>query len=267
MQYDISEIGTIECTLNFDQDFYEEYLSDNGIQDSSEARMNYVRTDCDYDVEMFDSDTDHHLCYEVMTLEEIESEFGEALAADVFKDCMDGRPHQYEPLAYENTEVDLNNPDQVNAMAVKVLRHGGYEKGARGFILTNGVVVYTDAEHSMCTRINGVKSTFHFIDMGNVRVLDRSIDIAQKPTPQQVRVISQMLDEYMNEPIYLDLMNKQIGYAGKKYEACDPDEVLNDISNYFSRGIKPKIGLYEKRTIIITEAQYKKLLEQKMKNP
>ena len=33
MKFDISEIGAIQCQLNFDEDYYLDYLQENGLQD------------------------------------------------------------------------------------------------------------------------------------------------------------------------------------------------------------------------------------------
>ena len=203
MKYDISEIGQINCQL-----------TDDG----------------EYEVSYYDSEYFHQMGdWDVLTLDEIEEEFGEALAKDVYAECQDGKEHSFEILAYQNDNVDLSNPNEVNAAAIRVLRHGEYYKDCRGFILTNGVVVYTDQEHNQCTRIPGVKSTFDFIKMGNIRVLDHSIDIAKAPTPAQWSVLSQVLDSYYGEVLYLDLEND-----GRQYYFCNPEEVERDIYNYFN---------------------------------
>ena len=238
MNFDLTEIGGINCTLNFDEDWYEDYLSANDIRHSEEALEQYVRDECDYDVEFLDSETFHRIGYETMTIAEIENEFGEKIAEDIFKDCMDGKEHSYETLEYMNDEVDINNPSELASAAMKYLRSGEYSKNCRGFILSNGVVVYTDAEHSMCTRIPGIKSTFHFIELGNVRVLDHSIDIAVRPNGKQVSTLEEVLNSYYGEELYLDLCNKSIGHVSIKYNRCEPRTVLNDISKYFSGQLK-----------------------------
>lgn len=235
MKFDISEIGEIHCTLNFDEDWYNDYLQENGLSNSQEVFQNYVREQCDYEIEYYDSETFHSMGeYETMTIDEIEENFGSAIARDIFNECMDGREHSFEILAYQNDTVDINNPEELNAAAVKVLRHGGYFKGCRGFILTNGVVVYTESEHNNCTRISGVKGTSHFIELGNIRVLDHSIDICKKPTPQQIKVLWEVLDSYYGDVLYLDLLNKNIGNFSQQYQSCNPERVMNDIISYFN---------------------------------
>ena len=85
-----------------------------------------------------------------------------------------------------------------------------------------------------CTRISGVKGTSHFIELGNIRVLDHSIDICKKPTPQQTKVLWEVLDSYYGDALYLDLLNKNIGNFSQQYQSCNPERVMNDIISYFN---------------------------------
>ena len=258
-RFDISEIGEIHCTLNFDEDWYNDYLQENGLRNSQEVFQNYVREQCDYEVEYYDSETFHSMgAYDTLTIDEIEEEFGAAIAKDVFNECMDGKEHSFEILAYQNDTIDVNNPSEVNAAAIKVLRHGGYFKNCRGFILTNGVVVYTDAEHNNCSRIPGVKGTFHFIEMGNIRVLDHSADICKKPTPQQTKVLWEMLDSYFGETFYLDLCDKTRGNFSKQYNSCDAEEVMRDINSYYTKS--PRVSISEDRLRRIISESIKRIL-------
>ena len=235
--YDISQIGEVVCTLEFDEDYYNDYLEENGLVDNQEVREQYIKEYCEYSVEFTDSETYHSMGgFCSLTYEDLYNEFGEKLANDVFVECMDGKEHRFEVGAYDNETVDLNNPDSINASAIKHLMHGEYYKDCRGFILTNGVVVYTEAEHNHCSQIPGVNGTFHFLKLGNIRVLNHSIDIANKPTNAQMRVLYEVLDAYYGEVLYLDLMNDKIGHTGKQYDSCNPDEVMQDINSYFKYG-------------------------------
>lgn len=236
MKFDISEIGAIQCQLNFDEDYYLDYLQENGLQDSDDVKKEYIKGQCDYDVTYLDSEYFHDMGeYDTMTIEEIEEEFGNRCAEDVFITCMDGREHDFEIQAYQDS-IDINNPKELNAEAVKCLRHGEYFKNCRGFILTNGIVVYTGAEHNMCSKIPGINGTFDFIRLGNIRVLNHGVDIAKPPTEEQKKVLNQMFQSYYGEELYLDLMNDKNGHTGKKYNSCEPYEVMQDIYDYFNSG-------------------------------
>lgn len=261
MRFDISEIGAINCTLNFDEEWYEEYLEEKGLSDTPSARQRFVREMCDYDVEYLDSEYFHDMgAYDTMSIEEIEQEFGDAVAADVFNDCMDGKEHSFELQAYDDTAIDVNNPAELNAAAVKSLRHGGYFKGCRGFILTDGTVVYTDSEHNQCSRIPGIKGTFDFLRLGNIRVLQSGADIWKKPTQAQMNVMYKVLDNYIGEEFYLDLMDGGRKF-NQKYDECYPQRVINDIRKFFG-GINENKNKRNGMKIIITEQQFSILCEQ-----
>lgn len=252
MRFDISEIGAIQCQLNFDEDYYLDYLQENGLQDSDDVKKEYIKGQCDYDVTYLDSEYFHDMGeYDTMTIEEIEEEFGNRCAEDVFITCMDGREHDFEIQAYQDS-IDINNPKELNAEAVKCLRHGGYFKNCRGFILTNGVVVYTGAEHNMCSKIPGINGTFDFIRLGNIRVLNHGVDIAKPPTEEQKKVLNQMFQSYYGEELYLDLMNDKNGHTGKKYNSCEPYEVMQDIYDYFNSG-RLRQNTYESVKIDLTD--------------
>ena len=43
MRFDISEIGAIQCQLNFDEDYYLDYLQENGLQEKNIIVVRYMR--------------------------------------------------------------------------------------------------------------------------------------------------------------------------------------------------------------------------------
>lgn len=264
MKFDLSEIGEIHCTLNFNEDWYNDYLQENGLSNSREILQDYVREECDYDIEYYDSETYHSMNeYDTMTIDEIEKNFGKALAHDVFNECMDGNEHSFEILAYQNDSIDINNPEELNAAALKVLRHGNYFKGCRGFILTNGMVVYTESEHNMCSKIPGINGTFHFLELGNIRVLDHSIDIYKKPTSQQMKVLWNVLDSYYGDVFYLDLLDKGIGRFSQQYGNCNPNKVMNDIVSFYDKGVHIKMNEGTLRRIISESIRKKRTVLKK----
>ena len=229
----------------FKQFIKRQILSENGYgQDEIGEIACCINDDGDYDVELFDAETYHKCGYEIMTIDEIEENFGRQIASEVETECADGKEHRYELAMYDNETIDLTDKQALSTAAMQRLRYGEYTRNCRGFILPNGVIVYTDAEHNMCTRIPGIKNTFHFIQLGCIRVLDHSIDLACQPTPKQWAVLEEIFDSYYGQRLDVDLMNKQIGNASKTYYNLEPDEIINDIRNYFSTG-KIRRSVYE----------------------
>ena len=43
MKFNISEIGAIQCQLNFDEDYYLDYLQENGLQEKNIIVVRYMR--------------------------------------------------------------------------------------------------------------------------------------------------------------------------------------------------------------------------------
>ena len=191
---DISEIGEFVYSMDFDEDEYQEYLQDNELEDNDENKKTFIMDYVEFDFELLDSETYHSLGYYKLSYSDIENnfdEFGEPLACQVLNDCLKfGKGNiEKELLSSPSMNVDVNNPDSINMAAVKILPNGAYYKGCRGFILTNGVVVYTEAEHSHCMEIPGIKGTYDFVWKGNIRLIKDSINVWVKPTIEQKIVV------------------------------------------------------------------------------
>ena len=260
---DISQIGEFVYSWDFDTDEYNEWIEEADLDNTEETLMDYINNNVSFDIEFLDNETFHCFETETMSLEEIEDEFGEKLAQIVLSDCMKDGEGRMETALLIDDEIDINNDQQLNDIAKKLLQHGEYHKNCRGFILTDGTVVYTPNEHNQCTIINGVKNTFHFISLGNIRVLPNSIDIGKEPTNAQRQVLRQVISSYSNEELYLDIMDNGTEH-GCKYNNPNWQYVIGEIDRYFREGIKPTgKNFYESKknkTIIITEEKEQKLI-------
>jgi hypothetical protein len=177
---------------------------------------------------------------------------------------MDGETHEYEPYLYVTKNFDLTNPTELSKVAMQCLPHGEYFKNARGFILPNGVVVYTPIEHNQSSKIPGVKGTFHFIELGCIRVLEQGIDIAKPPTNKQIDTLYDIFNSNYGKEFYIDLRGGKMGPFGKKYPYCDGDAIMNDIELYFKgRDLNEKKN---KNLIRITESQLKYIIVETIKS-
>ena len=261
---DISQIGEFVYTWDFDEEEYEEYLQDNELEKNEETLIEYIRDNVSFDIEFLDNETFHMFDSETMSLEEISDEFGDKLANAILTDCSEHGEGRFETYYLFDEEIDVNNKEQLNDMAKKLLQHGVYQKFCRGFILSDGTVVYTPNEHNQCTIINGIKNTFHFIQLGNIRILPYSIDIGQEPTPQQRNVLRQVISSYSDSELYLDIMDKGTEVS-VKYTKPNWRYVMGEIDRYYEEGIKPTgRDFYEskkKKTVIITEQEEQNLIK------
>lgn len=246
--YDMSDIGGVNCTLDFDEDAYAEWLEDNQLQDIPEVKTVFIKDYCSYDVEYLEAETFHVFDYDIMSYDEVLETFGDRMGMAIINDCMDGREHSFETLEYvEDTPVDLSNPDEVAAAAVKYMRKVDYPTGQfRGFILTNGVVVDAGWDHISCMRVPGVKSREHFVQLGNIRFSNVSLEFAKYPTGPQQRMLQMFCEYHQRDTIYVDLINEEIGRGGFTYQGLEYEDLMSDIYNYFRHGIRRhESSLYE----------------------
>ena len=244
---DMSEVGEVGYSSDFDEDDYIEFLADEGMQDTPESRLEYFKTNVTYDLDIRDNDTRHTMFFSDGCYDDLVDAFGEKIANRIVTDSMNGEEGTFDTYEmYEDENVDVNDPYSIAAYAEKVFRHGGYTKDCRGFILADGVVIYTEAEHNQVCSIPGINSKFDFIRLGNIRVLDHSIDIGSEPTKEQYAVLNQIASAYAGDVLYLDIFSKDGGEIGVQYQNTRPSYVVGEIKRYYSEGIKPQgSSMYE----------------------
>jgi len=250
---DFSEVGKVEYQWDYFEDDYQEWLQNEGLQDSPEVKMEYIKDNVTFDVDFLDNQIYHVMGGESgLFYDDLENVFGESMAERMLNDCIENGSGSFETYEmYENESYDINNPQELNDIAMKLLPHGEYYKNCRGFILTNGVIVYTEGEHNDVLMIPGINNKFQFVELGNIRILDHSIDIGAEPTYEQEEVLRQILREYDGEEVYLDIFHdgEDIGVA---YHSADYRYVMGEIDRFYSEGIRPQGDYtYESKTFSV----------------
>ena len=246
--FNSSEIGGVNYSWDFDEDDYQEWLEEAEYENTQESLMEYISDNVTFELEYLDNETYHSCGYDYVTYEDLETMFGTRMQNEILKTCMNNGSGSFETTdLYSSDDVDVNNYDSVNNAAMEILRHGEYFKDCRGFILTNGVVVYTESEHNEICRIPNINSKFDFIRMGNIRVLPQSIDIGAVPTSEQRNVLRKVIASYANEELYLDIYQGKSS-IGARYVRPEYGFVIGEIDRFFSEGIKPQgNGYYESK--------------------
>ena len=263
---DLSEVGQIWYEWDFDKEEYEEYLAEEGLQDNQETLMEYINDCVSFEIDLKDNETLHSMGMGMsLDYNQLCDEFGEQGANTILKDCMKNGEGYIETSELLCSEIDINDPISLNQQAKALLPHGDYFKGCRGFILSDGTVIYTESEHNEVTRIYGIESKFQFIKLGNIRIMPQSIDLSKEPTEEQWNVIRQVINSYAGMPFYLDIFSERDGEIGAQYSKADWRYICGEINRYFKEGIKPQgKAVYESkkgRNIIITESQCKRLFK------
>lgn len=242
--FDSSEIGAVNYSWDFDEDEYQEWLQEAGYENTQESLMEYINDNVEFELEYLDNETYHTCGGDYVDYDTLEDMFGSKMQNEILTTCMNDGSGSFETVnLYSDDEVDVNNKDSINNMAMKLLRHGDYFKDCRGFILTNGVVVYTESEHNEICRIPNINNKFDFIRMGNIRVLPQSIDIGDKPTSEQRDVLRRAIVSYADEELYLDIYQGKSS-IGAHYIHPDWRYVMGEIDRFYSEGIKPQGNEY-----------------------
>ena len=241
--------GGVNCTLNFDEDYYLDYLQENGLEDSPETKKRYAEEQCDWDVEYLDGETWHACDYKTMTFDEMVSDFGERLANDILNDCMDEREHSYEFSCYKDMDdVDVNNPVSLNAAAKKVMGKVDSPCGKfRGWILTDGTVLDAGWDHNACFRVSPqIRYREDFTRLGNIRFSDVSLEFGKYPTSEQLQMVRMYCEYHSNDTIVVDFLGGKNGRADRKYVGLDFSELSDDLYNYYAgRNIIGRDEIYE----------------------
>lgn len=242
--FDSSEIGAVNYSWDFDEEEYQEWLADAEYENTQEALMEYINDNVEFELEYLDNETYHTCGCDYVDYNALEDMFGEKMQKEILTTCMSDGSGSFETVnLYSDDDVDINDRNSVNDMAMRLLRHGDYFKDCRGFILTNGVVVYTESEHNEICRIPNINNKFDFIRMGNIRVLPQSIDIGAAPTSEQRSVLRKAIASYANEELYLDIYQGKSS-IGAKYIQPDWRYVMGEIDRFFSEGIRPQGNEY-----------------------
>ena len=255
--FDTSEIGGVNYSWDFDEEEYQEWLVDAEYENTQEALMEYINDNVEFELEYLDNETYHTCGCDYVDYNALEDMFGEKMQKEILTTCMNDGSGSFETVnLYSDDDVDINDQNSVNDMAMRLLRHGDYFKDCRGFILTNGIVVYTESEHNEICRIPNINNKFDFIRMGNIRVLPQSIDIGAAPTSEQRSVLRKAIASYANEELYLDIYQGKSS-IGTHYVQPDWRYVMGEIDRFFSEGIRPQGNeFYEGKKSQIVENKY-----------
>ena len=263
---DLSEVGEVEWELSIDQDEYKEYLEENGLENNDKVLATYVKNEFPtFELSYYDNEDYHYCGGDSVYWDDLVDIFGEDWAEKMLSTFMQkGEIDKYDFFSYtgrfetcemyEDSPIDINNPYELNYRALQLFRHGGYFKGCRGFILSDGSIIYTEGEHNEVTRINGIDDKFQFIKLGNIRIMPNSIDIGREPTYEQKEVLRKVIASYSDEELYMDVYNEKVGDAGVKYVCPDWRYVIGEIDRFYDKGIKPMgRNVYENKGYVFEE--------------
>ena len=242
---DLSEVGEVVCEdWTYDEEEYQEWLVENELQDTPESKRQYIEEEfvVEFDITYLDNQTYHTMGGDWAYYDDLVEVFGERMAKQIETEMLQYGKSKFDTSdLYSDVTYDINNPQELNDIAMKLLPHGEYYQNCRGFILTNGIIVYTEGEHNDVLRIPGINSKFQFIELGNIRILDHAVDIGKEPTWEQEKVLRQVIASYEGEEFYLDIFSDG-GEIGAQYPNANYQYIMGEINRFYSEGIRPQGG-------------------------
>lgn len=197
-----------------------------------------------YEVEAHSRDGEE-LFYDDVEEGDLEETFGKTIA-DIIrnKDARELHPNYYmaEDLIYlsnADTKIDINNVDEVNAMAKKISN----QNGESPYILTDGSVI-SFFDHKYISEIEGM-TIAKFLDLGNIRVGHSTVEMIKKPTDAQIRTLMRYISR--QDELYVefskvngnDFYPKSIHYL--TYKHPNAEMVIDEIISYFDDTLSENI--------------------------
>ena len=228
---------------DFDIDFVEEItFSKEFMGDEEEDDWNDIDL-WQFDIACYDINGEECLTKYGIDYEDLVNTVGEENAQYIWNsETEDGR---FWNDAKGTTPSDINNVNEVNAIAKKCFTVSEYYPNERGYILTDGSFIYfgPNVDHASISRIDGM-TVGKFVSLGNIRVGQGSLELEKPPTYEQKIQLYKLIGG-AEEDIYVDIVK----YSGKgqyssMLDGCrfpagsDPRNVLNQIQRFFNEGIK-----------------------------
>lgn len=264
---------------DFDIDFVDEIVfSKEFVGDEEEDDMTDPSL-WEFDITCYDTNGEECLAEYGIDFEDLENIVGEDNAQYIWNsEKEEGR---FWNDSKGTMPSDINNVDEVNAIAKKCFTVTEYYPNERGYILTDGSFIYfgPNVDHVSISRIDGM-TVGKFVSLGNIRVGQGSIELEKPPTYEQKKQLYKFIGGTYDDT-YVDIVKYSgSGQYSRTLDGCrfpkgsDPRGVLNQIQRFFNEGIKMSpYELYEskcisktkelnKKRIVITEEQFRKLLDE-----
>ena len=241
----------------------------------------YINEDEDgekmYDIVCYDYNGDRIYENDDMYDFDLEDVLGDELAERIINNegYESGNGFVLNDIISDSIPKGLTDIEQLNYHAKRIFNTSDkYYHDDRGYILTDGTILEfgESVDHLSICALPGM-TIGKFVALGAIRIGHNSIYLQKPPTKEQRRQLMRLINSYSDDELYVDIVNYSGGtYADNLTNAryVNPDYrfVLGEIDRFFSEGIKLSGGysdMYESKegnTFILTEQQYRELLEE-----
>ena len=257
---DYDEVNMIEFECWYDEDDYNDFLIENGINNENIEQFQsqideWMYENLSFNCSFYNRDYEYIGGFDepqsMFEFEGVSDEISELIVNTFKENPQYGKEYRIDDVLY----TLYSYGDDIYEVAKRLFpTYDEYSEGLRGFILQDGTIIGTEAEHNEVTQLKGVESKFDFIRMGNIRIMPNSIDVGQAPSWSQREVLRSLIATYSNDELYLDIFDEKSGTeTGCRYSYPSWREVLADIDRFYDEGIKPSGGhggMYESRDIL-----------------
>lgn len=229
-EVDIDLINSIEYYRHIEEDYDED--DDGNLIDVTL-----------YDLVLKDSQDEVLKYADNLTEEDMEDLIGEDLAKLVLTA---NQPRGYLQDVMSTSVDNLDDVVEVNKVARRLWQTTGYVADARGYILTDGSLLYfgPNVDHMSICWIEGM-TVGKFVSLGNIRCSYGSFELEKEPTGSQRAALRELIANSNSNTIYFDIVK----YSGSgtysdnisssAFKTHNPSIILNQLTRYFNSGIKP----------------------------
>lgn len=198
-----------------------------------------------YDIILYDIDGNILYQEDGMYFDEIQKKFGENIASMIVNHegyFSQGSYIISDLMSY--IKVDINNVDEVNALAKKMFTSysSEYSGQVHGWLLTDGTILDFGAniDHLSINKIDGM-TLGKFEDLGNIRIGDDSFELCKYPTQEQKNQLRKLIA--VNKEVYVDICSYKRGnypntITSARYYNPSFTRIMGQIYQFFNDGIQ-----------------------------
>lgn len=236
-------VDTIEFRCYYDEDDLKEAINSGEIENTEDGINEWMHDNLYFDIKAMDENGDN--------LDYIEEPW-EMLDNYIPQEYLDLIINEYEENPQYNHDYYINDirynralncDDIYDACKIRFDTTDTYYKGAHGFILQDGTIILMDngGDHNSITNINGVDNKWQFVEDGNPRIGENSLEVGDNLTYEQELAVGRMCRCYSDDTLYLSLLGKDGNRdATCEYQFPNYQRVLADIRRFYDEGITPQ---------------------------
>ena len=218
---------------------YIDYIPHSNPREEGYTVDNITEFEPHYELECYGNDGDMIFCGD-LTLNELFDYFPDKIVHAITgrngRKVSQSQWRIEDILSWDTTPKNIDDVEEVNAIAKRI-----QTGGPSIYLLVDGEII-SFHDHINITTIDGMTPS-KFVGLGNIRTSGEGIEVAKKPTREQIQVLRQLIRR--QDKIYLDIVKDEgklypQTICSAFYSVANADRIINDIMYYFEDGIRPQ---------------------------